>query len=152
MWVESSRYQTRLLRRIRQKRVAAILHVSFLRLNMRIERGHPGGRQDLGKRCPRRIHQRIPLSEKRSGLPIGPIQRRCGAIVVSYQRVVLRLEASQGIRSGEYVFRGETEILKVEVLVFAFDLLPKIRAEVYMNIAYCGEEEAWQRGSIAKWR
>jgi hypothetical protein len=32
------------------------------------------------------------------------------------------------------------------------DLLPKIRAEVYMNTADCGEEGAWRRGSIAKWR
>jgi hypothetical protein len=32
------------------------------------------------------------------------------------------------------------------------DLLPKIRAEVYMIFAFCGEEEAWRRESIAKWR
>jgi hypothetical protein len=33
-----------------------------------------------------------------------------------------------------------------------YDLLPKIRAEVYMIFAFCGEEEAWRRESIAKWR
>ena len=32
------------------------------------------------------------------------------------------------------------------------DLLPKIRAEVYMNNTKCEEGEAWRRGSTAKWR
>ena len=42
--------------------------------------------------------------------------------------------------------------LAAPLLLESSDLLPKIHAEVYMIFAFCGEEGACRKGSIAKWR
>ena len=79
-----------------------------------------------------RVHGRDII---RGSCPVGRDQF-CDAI----QRIVLRRGETPGWLAAVCGRRG------------AADLLPKIRAEVYMKKADCVEEGAWRRGSIAKWR